>query len=73
MVCLHKIQVYLTQQIYVACEWLVNSFLSLIADLHDLPLEMKITLDLLFVNFDKCDKTLWCVYNNSRSLQTVTK
>jgi hypothetical protein len=34
-----------TEHIYVACEWLVNSFKSLISDMHNLPLEMKIILD----------------------------
>jgi hypothetical protein len=35
----------LTEHIYFACEWLVNSFESLISDIHNLTLELKITLD----------------------------
>jgi hypothetical protein len=46
-----------------ACEWLINRFESLISDFFHLPLEMKITLDLLFFNFCKCVQKLWCVYH----------
>jgi hypothetical protein len=54
----------LTEHIYFACEWLVNSFESLISDIRNLPLEMEITLDFFLFNFHKCGQKLWCVYHN---------
>jgi hypothetical protein len=48
----------LTEHIYFSCEWLVKSLESLITDLHHIPIEMKITLDLLFFNFHKCVQKL---------------
>jgi hypothetical protein len=53
------IQVYLTDQIYFDHEWLTNSFELLNSALHYLPLEMKITIGLLFFNVDKCVQKLW--------------
>jgi hypothetical protein len=46
----------LAEQIYLACEWLVNIFQSLIANLHYLTLTMNITLGLYFFNFHKYDR-----------------
>jgi hypothetical protein len=34
----------LTEHIYFSCEWLVNSFKSLISDIYHLSLTMKMTV-----------------------------